>query len=199
MSETSITPAVSTDPAPLQTPTTTFYQQSVDDFWQTMNGAIVGLPDIGLGSSHPTTDKFVRTHQNVPLEFLASAIAAVEQNPSVAATQTFDTVKMRDTLQFVDAYTPFAERLTAFRDTVDYTLKSKRADLTALCLQIYAVVKGLARHAGAASGPISLATHVQTMKRNLGRRGRKAGGSNSQPQTPTTEQKPEPRENAAQA
>ena len=203
MSETQVnTPAVNAaDPAPPQTPTTTYYQQAVDDFVKALNGGIAALPDVGLGASHPATDRFVRTHQNVPLAFLASAIAAVEQSPSLAGTETFDTADARSTLQFLEAFTPLSERIDAFNHTLDYTLMSKRADLAARCLQVYAVSKALARHVGASAGPVSLTTHVHTMKRNLGKRGGRRKASDSpqpdpQPQTPVT---PEPRDHAAQA
>ena len=197
-----ISPAVNvTDPAPPQTPTTTYYQQAVENFVKALDGGIAALPDVGLGASHPATDRFVRTHQNVPFAFMASAIAAVEQTPSLAGTEAFDPADARSTLQFLEAFTPLAERINAFNHTLDYTLMSKRADLAVRCLQIYAVSKGLARHVGASAGPVSLTTHVHTMKRNLAKRGGRRKASDSQqpepqPQTPATSS---PRDPAAQA
>jgi hypothetical protein len=194
-----------TSPTPEpQTPTTTFYQKAVDDFMKALDGIIAALPDVQFTAAHPSTRNFVRTHQNVPLPFLASAIASVEQDNSLQGTQTFDTVAARDKLQLIDAFTTLLERVTAFRDTVSYTVAVNRAELSALCLQIYGVAKQLARHSGASTGPISLTTHVHTMKQHLGKKGtrRKASPAPQPParQTPPpTPQVPEPHGNAAQA
>jgi hypothetical protein len=192
-----------TSPAPgPQTPTVTFYQKAVEEFDRGFDALIAALPDIGFTASHPATANFVRKHQNVSLAFLASAVATVEQSPSVQGTQAFDPVASRDILQLLEAFTPLAERLTAFRNTLVYTLMAKRAELTVQCLQVYAVSKGLARHVDASAGPISLATHVHTMKHNLGRKGARKKASPA-PQTPApssqTPEAPEPRGNAAQA
>jgi hypothetical protein len=95
----------------------------------------------------------------------------------------------------------------AFYKALRFTVQSKRANLAAAALQTYYLSKGLGRtNVNAAT-----LSHVENMKRDLGKRGRRKKQSSKQqptPQTPApqapapqtpTQTVPEPRANAAQA
>ncbi len=51
-----------------------------------------------LEITRPATANFVRSHLNVSTEFLATAIAAVEQTPELQGTGKLDVTAARDTL-----------------------------------------------------------------------------------------------------
>src|SRR4051794_6240276 len=72
-------PKVEIDPTPAQTPTKTFYQNQAQSFMQALDEMAKVIPN--LENTHPATAQFVRSHLNVSLEFLATAITAVEQSP----------------------------------------------------------------------------------------------------------------------
>ena len=75
-------PQVPANPVPpTQTPTITHYQQIAENLAKAIDDMLVLIPS--LVEPHPSTTGFVRTHQNVPLEFIATAIAAVEANPEL--------------------------------------------------------------------------------------------------------------------
>ena len=150
-------------------PTVTFYQQLADSLMSEIDRIATAIPD--LEANHPSTGKFVRGHLNIPNGFIASAFAAVEQTASLQGTQKFDAAGARAALQFLDAFKPLLDRLTALRDSLEYTLWSKKASFAADALQIYAVSKALARDPGSAQGISPVTSHVDVMKRDLGRRG----------------------------
>ncbi len=169
---TSATPpdGTATDPANTPTPTVTHYQQLADQFSKALDDLAAIVPQ--LEASHATTANFVRSHLNVPTEFLATAIAAVEEVPELQNVNKLDVVSARDTLQFIEAFRPVQDKLTAFANTLKFTMASRKATLAADALQIYSIAKGIARDPGSAA-VVSL---VANLKRDLGRRGRAKGG-----------------------
>src|SRR6478672_10481833 len=84
------------DPVTAPSPTVTHYQQLADDFTKALDQIASGLPN--LEATHPATVNFVRSHANIPIEFLATAIAAVEQTPELRAVNKFDVTATRDTI-----------------------------------------------------------------------------------------------------
>jgi hypothetical protein len=167
-----------TDPA-TPSPTVTHYQQLADDFLKTMDTLAASLPI--FQASHETTVKFVRGKLNVPLSFMASAVAAVEQDPSLQGIRKLDTQEARDTLQFLEAFRTVVDKVTAFGKALDFTMNARRANLAADSLQIYGIAKEATRDPASAliTGP-----HVQSMSRDLGRRG--IGRKKKTPTTPAT-------------
>jgi hypothetical protein len=154
------------DPVPAQTPTITHYQQVAENLAKAINDMLALIPS--LVEPHPSTTEFVRTHQNVPLEFIATAIAAVEANPALQATANFDVTAARDALQFMDAFRPMADLLTAAARNLTFSIDTRRANASTGALQVYAVAKGVAR----VPQNTSVAAHVSNLKRDLGRAGR---------------------------
>src|ERR1041385_3945242 len=161
------------DPATGPTPTITHYQQLADDFSKALDQIVQIIPNLEI--THPATANFVRSHLNVPTEFLATAIAAVEQTPQLQHTGKLDIASARDTLQFIEAFRPIQDKVNALANSLKFTMASRKATLAADALQVYNIAKGIARDPGAAA----VASLVQNLKRDLGRRGRAKGSVNA--------------------
>lgn len=157
------------DPATGPTPTVTHYQQLADDFSKALDAIVQNIPKLEI--THPATANFVRSHLNVPTEFLATAIAAVEQTVELQHVNKLDVAAARDTLQFIEAFRPIQDKITALANSLKFTMASRKAVLAADALQVYNIAKGIARDPGAAA----VASLVQNLKRDLGRRGRTKG------------------------
>jgi len=166
------------DPAGTPSPTLTHYQQLADQFSKALDDIVAIIPK--LESTHIATANFVRSHLNVPTEFLATAIAAVEQVPELQSVNKLDVAAARDTLQFIEAFRPVQDKVTAFASSLKFTMSSRKATLAADALQVYSIIKGLARDPGSAG----IASFVANLKRDLGRRGR--------PKNPVAAAKPSP-------
>lgn len=151
---------------PTATPTITFYKQLADEFMRELDEIAPIIPQ--LEAAHISTVNFVRSHLNVPIKFLATAIAAVEQTPALQAVNKLDVLAGRDTLQFIEAFLPVLDKVSAFTNALKFTIASRKASLAADSLQIYDIAKGLARDPGSAA----IASVVANMKRDLGKRGR---------------------------
>jgi hypothetical protein len=122
-----------------------------------------------LEAAHIATSDFVRSHQSVPVGFLATAVAAVEQTPTLQNVGKLNVNEARDTLQFLEAFRPVLDKVTAFARNLSFTMKSRKASLAADSLQIYDIAKGVARDPASAS----VASLVDNLKRDLGRGGRR--------------------------
>jgi hypothetical protein len=163
------------DPTTTPTPTITHYQQLADDFSKALDQIASIIPKLEI--THPATANSVRSHLNVPTEFLATAIAAVEQTPELQGVNKLDVTAARDTLQFIEAFRPVQDKVTAFANSLKFTMASRKANLAADALQIYSIAKGVARDPGAAA----VASLVSNLKRDLGRRGRAKGSAAAAP------------------
>ena len=97
------------DPVPAQTPTITHYQQVAENLAKAINDMLAIVPT--FVEAHPDTKAFVNRHQNVPLQFIATAVAAVEANPQLQGAGSFDITKARDALQFIDSFRPMEDLL----------------------------------------------------------------------------------------
>ena len=176
-----------------QTPTITHWQQLASSHIELLNTMASQIP--GVEEQHPSTAKFVHGHQSIPDAFIASAVAALEQVPSLQGVDGLDSVTSRSDQQFVDAFTQLADKLLAVHKAIRFTVQTKRANLAAAALQTYYLAKGIARNRTNAAA----ISHVANMKRDLGKRGRRpAKGSDPQQPSPTTPEVPEPHGNAAQ-
>lgn len=170
------------DPVPIQTPTVTHYQQIAENLAKAIDDMLALIPS--LVEPHPSTTGFVRTHQNVPLQFVATAIAAVEANPELQGPGSLNVTEARDALQFIDAFRPMKDRLNAAANSLTFSIDTRRANAVTGALQVYAVAKGIAR----APQSTTVASHVSNLKRDLGRAGkggRKKGTPTPAPAPPT--------------
>jgi hypothetical protein len=109
-----------------------------------------------------------RSRLSVPDAFVATIIAAVEQSPELQSVTKFDVSAARDALQFLSAFRPARDRSNAFEKSMKRSVDSCKADIVTKALQVYAVAKSLGRD------PLktAIASHVDNMARDLGRRGR---------------------------
>lgn len=169
---------MTTDPSTAPTPTITYYQQLADNFCKALDEIAQIIPK--LQATHPATANFVRSHLNIPAPFLATAIAAVEQTPQLQSAGRLDVAAARDTLQFIDAFRPVHDKVTAFARSLKFTMALRKASLAADALQTYSIAKGVARDPGAAA----VASLVGNLKRDLGRRGRAKGSAAAAAQQP---------------
>jgi len=169
MATTTGATAVAIDPPdgtqPLS-PTITHYQQLATDFMRALDEIAVIIPQ--LEEAHFTTASFVRTHQNVPDQFLATAVSAVEQTVELQGVRKLDVLAARDTLQFMEAFRPVLDKVVAFGKNLEFTLKSRKATLVLDALQIYYIAKGLARDPNSAA----VGSLAANMKRDLGKSSR---------------------------
>jgi hypothetical protein len=166
-------PQAPADPVPVQTPTITHYQQLAANLAKAIDDVLALIPS--FVEAHPDTTIFVSRHQNVPLTFIATAVAAVEANPELHGG-TFDATEARDALQFIDAFRPMADRLHAAAKNLTFSINSRKANAGTGALEVYAIAKRVALN------PLSttVASHVSNLKRDLGRH----GGVRKKPQTP---------------
>lgn len=148
------------------TPTITHYQQVAAEFMSALDEIAQIIPK--LEAIHVSTANLVRSRLNVPNEFLATVTAAVEQVAELQAINKLDVNAARDTIQFLEAFRPVRDKVDAFAKNLKYTMDSRKAKLATDSLLTYDVAKGLARDPNSAT----IASLVQNMKRDLGRRGR---------------------------
>jgi hypothetical protein len=170
-------PQVPADPVPpAQTPTVTHYQQIAANLAKAIDDMLALIPS--FVEAHPDTTAFVRRHQNAPLQFIATAVAAVEANPELQGKGSFDATEARDALQFIDAFRPMADRLNAAAKNLTFSINSRKANAGTGALEVYAIAKRIALN------PLSttVASHVGNLKRDLGKR---SGGKKKAPGTPT--------------
>ncbi len=142
---TTTTPPTAEAPSP----TITHYQQLATEFMAALDEIAQIIPK--LEAAHISTANFVRSHLNVPIEFLATATAAVEQTAELQGVKKLDVASARDTLQFIDAFRPVLDKVSAFAKNLQFTLNSRKASLASEALQIYDIAKGLARDPNSAT------------------------------------------------
>jgi hypothetical protein len=111
-------------------------------------------------------EEFVRAYVNVPRPFLTSTVALVEQRDDLAATKKLDPVEGRETLEYLSAFATVADRFEAIGKRVRRNMRSRHARLAAQAMQMYAIVKGLARY------DHNLEMLARMLGRDLGPRGR---------------------------
>ena len=153
--------------APDATPTKTHYEELADEFMKGFDTLTAILPPVEI--KHRTNRTFVQTHQNVPDDFVVTVIGAVEQSDELTGVKTLDTATTRDRKQYSDAVRPVADKIIAYGLSLIFTADFKRALNAADTLQMYAIAKTVARKADNAA----VGLHVQTMKRDLGKLGRR--------------------------
>lgn len=147
-------------------PTVTHYQQLATEFCKQLDIVAASVPRLEL--MHPSTAKSIRSLLNVPMEFLATAVAVVDQVPELQGINRLDVAAARDALQFIEAFRPVADRVDVLFKSVKSTIASFQSGLAGGALQTYAIAKGLARDKSSAH----IGVHVANLKRDLGRRGR---------------------------
>jgi len=151
--------AANDDPTP--SPTVTHYQQVASE----VNGAIeTALAQIApLEAPHPTTRAFVRANAAIDTNFIASVIAAVENNKELQGTK-FNLVEARDALQFAEAFRPILDRITILARNLKFTIDARKANVAEDALHVYALGKRYSKNPNSTVLP-----DVEIMRRELGR------------------------------
>jgi hypothetical protein len=160
-------PPIPPDGGPPDVPatlTTTYYQQLASHFSLIIDETAAIIP---RDNEVERSSSFVKTHLNIPIKFLATAVASVEQVPELRSAGKLDVNKGRDTLQLLDAFRPIRDKMAAFLEDFDNALDSRQADLAVEALEAYHVGQSLCRDE---SNP-TLTAWVANMKRDFGRRG----------------------------
>jgi len=175
---------MTTIPIESPSPTVTHYQQAAARAFAALDELEAIIPN--FEAPHPSTAKFVRAHQVLPLQFLATAISAVEQEVQLQRVEKLDVAAGRDALQFIEAYNAVVDRGEAFFRKLRFTLNSKKATPMFQALQIYDIAQGLARDPGSAG----IGAHVANMKRDLGRSGlKRKAAAPADPANPATQER----------
>jgi len=145
--------------------TVTRFLALAQQFSESADELFAVIPD--LQEAHPTIVDQVRGHTTVPIPFLYSMVSLVEEQPELQALGKLSAASGRGRLQFMEAFRPMIDKLTVFIDKLKFTVKAQRASLTTEALQMYALIKALARDRGSAE----LGAYVAILKRSLNRTG----------------------------
>ncbi|HEX9986190.1 MAG TPA: hypothetical protein VGF69_23220 [Thermoanaerobaculia bacterium] len=151
-----------TGPVP-PTLTITQYKQMADAILGELSNIAGLMPQL---EKQVATRKFVRSHLNARIEFLETAVAAVEMMPQLQVLNKLDVPSAQDALQFITAFRPVLDQVLALAQALKFTLDSKRAALTTDAQNIYRISVAMAQDGG--SGALS--AHVAAMKRERRRR-----------------------------
>jgi hypothetical protein len=151
-------------PAPIPpTLTITQYKQMADALLTALADVALLVPQL---EKQVATRKFVRSHLNARIEFLETAVAAVEAMSELQALNKLDVPVAQDALQFITAFRPVLDQVLAFAQALKFTLDSKRAALTTDAQNIYRISQAMAQDGGSAA----LSAYVAAMKRERRRR-----------------------------
>jgi hypothetical protein len=159
-------PAGATTPEVTITPTLTHAQELANQFMAELDRIAGIIPKLEV--QHVSTARFVRAHQSIPNAFLVSSFAAVEQTPELQGLNQLKLPETREALQFLEAFRPVVDRVQAFARNLLFTIHTRKALVASEALHIYSIAKRISSDASNAA----LATHVENMKRDLGRPGR---------------------------
>jgi hypothetical protein len=162
-------------PAPVTNP----YQEVADQIRSVFNDAVTRIPH--FEQKHRTLSKFVHAYSGYPNEFIVTVLAAVAADPELRQTNRFDVDEALDALRYNEAFGPLVDTVFRFGTNLKFSCDARKAKPVASGLQIYAIAKGLGRDLGGASS----AAHVENMKRDLNRPGRRKTRTKGVPK-PTT-------------
>lgn len=163
--DTSSPPVTPTPSGP--TPALTVYEQLVVNLNAAIDALVAQIPEFQV--AHPSNTKFVRSHQNVPLEFSAAAAAAVNDSPQLQATNTLDVNQAREALQFISAFQPLYDKVKLLSQNLKFTIMERRAQVTVKAQMVYGVSKQFVRDPES-----EIAGHVKVMQSHLARGKRKS-------------------------
>jgi hypothetical protein len=147
-----------TEPAPAPTPS--LYAEMAAALITAVDHLMTSVPDFGVPVV--TTD-VVDRKRRVPPEFVAKAVNALTVRSELQSIKAVNAAQTVDDKQFVDAFEPLADHLSAALKGLKRVIVARKARLTASAQQIYAFSKALAREREAAP----IADHVDEMKRTL--------------------------------
>ncbi len=159
------------------TPALNAYEQVVANLNNAIDALVAQIPE--LQAPHATTSKFVRTHLNVPLEFIGGAVAAVTNSPVLQGFNTFSADEGRAALQFMGAFQPLQEKVSLLAQNLQFTINERQANISVKAQTLY----GMAKQAARDPNNVGLTGHVKLLKEHLVRakRAKKAAGQTPAP------------------
>src|SRR5260221_10852508 len=141
----------------------------------------------GLVYPHPKQNGFVRGHHTVPVEAIKQVIYAVDSSGKLQALGKFDANKARVALQFNDAFRTVVDEMKTLLGGVTFTMELQKATAAAATLQMYTIMRGLARTPSDDDELVSFIEHIgdSLRPRGKGRKGKKLRRMRSKPAADT--------------
>lgn len=159
--DTSSTPVT---PAPAgPTPPLTAYEELVVNLNNAIDALVTQIPEFQV--PHTTNTKFVRSHQNVPLEFWISAAAAVSDSPALQTANAFNVDQAREAQQFIGAFQALYEKVSRLSQNLKFTIMERKAQVSVKAQMVYGMAKQLARDPNS-----NLIPHVKILRGHLAKR-----------------------------
>ncbi|SRR5216684_287442 len=125
------------------------------------------VPDLVIPDSPNATQKLVSA-ATVPPQFIELTAVAVTNSEPLVRKGAADPARLRDLLNYAEAFEPFADELEALAQFVRHSVVTARHKAGSEALTTYAIAQRLAKLPETAD----LAPHVADMRRALGKRGR---------------------------
>jgi hypothetical protein len=122
-----------------------------------------------LETPHPSTASRVRGARTVPREFVLSMMSAAERRPDLPNLARFDSARARAVLADTDAYRLIAERMAMFLASLNYTIEARWAEVVTDAMITLSIATTMAKDRKNAD----LAAEVESLRRQLGRKGQK--------------------------
>ncbi len=137
----------------------------------------------GLVYPHPKENGFVRGHRTVPVEAIKQVIEAVDRSGKLQALGKFDSNKARVALQFNDAFRTVVDEMKTLLGGVTFTMELQKATAASATLQMYTIMRGLARIPSDDDELVSFIEHIGDIlrPRGKGRKGQKLRRKRSKP------------------
>jgi hypothetical protein len=145
----------------------------------------------GFVYPHPLQNDFVRGHRTVPVQAIQQVIWAVDQSEKLQGLGKFDADKARVALEFNDAFRTVVDELKGLLSGVIFTMELQKATAAAATLQMYTIMRGLARTPSDDDELVSFIEKIGEILRPRGK-GRKIKKTRRKRTKPATEAAPQP-------
>jgi hypothetical protein len=146
-----------------------------------LRAATAEIPDFVL--PHPLQNGFVRGHRTVPVEAMQQVIEAVKRSKKLQGLGKFDADQARVALEFNDAFRQVVDALKTLLRGVIFTMELQKATVAAATLQMYTIMRGLARTPSDDDELVWFIEHIGEIlrPRGKGRKGKKVRRKRSKP------------------
>ena len=142
--------------------------QIASDLIGQLKTLIASIPELEL--TYPLGRKRLRSTSSIPIAFVFEAAKMVESQAPMQELERFDLPGFRHAAGYEAQFQPMVRLLERAAADLQYTIDTKMAGAATQALQIYAVGKSLSRDKGGAA----LLSHIDAMKKALGRRGNRS-------------------------
>ncbi len=126
----------------------------------------------GYVHPNPLQNGFVRGHRTVPVEAIQQVIYAVERSPKLQTLGKFDADEARVALELNEAFRFVVDDLKTLLSGVIFTMELEKAKAAAATLQMYTIMRGLARTPSDDDGLVTYIEQIGELLRPRGK-GRK--------------------------